>query len=270
MIQYLGRKQRHKPVELVLAELDELYRHGYRMVFLADDNFTVYRARTKALLAAIRDWNDSRTDGRISFSTQVSIDCARDEEILKLCSDAGMITVFVGIETPNADSLKETKKRQNIGVDMAAQIRRFPANGMMVSGGMIVGFDSDTRDIFERQYDFAMSLPVPMFTLAPLFALQATPLYGRIKAEGRLIEKDADFAVTYPWRTNIVPKQMSSAELIAGVRWLCNRLYRPVAFEHRVALFIDAFEPPAARPNSRTLPSRCGGRRGSGSELRGR
>jgi len=70
VIQYLGRKQRHKSPEQVLTELDELYRHGYRIVFLADDNLTVYRARAKELLRAIRDWNDTRTEGRVSFSTQ--------------------------------------------------------------------------------------------------------------------------------------------------------------------------------------------------------
>ena len=251
VIQYLGRKQRHKSPEQVLAELDELYRHGYRVVFLADDNLTVYRARAKELLAAIRDWNDLRTQGRVQFSTQVSIDCAKDNEMLKLCSEAGLATVFVGIETNNADSLKETKKRQNIGVDMVERMARFAASGMMVTGGMILGFDADGLDIFERQYEFGMSLPVPMFTVTPLSAPMATPLYTRMLAENRLMEY-AQSGTVLPWTTNIIPKQMTHGELVAGMQWLCNRLYRPVAFEQRVARFIDLFQPPAPRRNSHT------------------
>lgn len=252
VIQYLGRKQRHKSPQQVLAELDQLYRHGYRVVFLADDNLTVYRARAKELLAAIRDWNDLRTQGRVQFSTQVSIDCARDEEMLQLCGEAGLATVFVGIETNNADSLKETKKRQNIGVDMVERMARFAANGMMVTGGMMLGFDADGLDIFERQYEFGMSLPVPMFTVTPLSAPMATPLYSRMQAENRLMEYTQPGAVL-PWTTNIIPKQMTHAELVGGTQWLCNRLYRPAAFEHRVARFIDLFQPPATRRgNSKT------------------
>jgi hypothetical protein len=203
------------------------------------------------LLRAIADWNDARTEGRVSFSTQVSIDCTRDPEMLKLCSDAGLVNVFVGIETPNSDSLKETKKRQNIGVDMVERIQRFPAHGILVTGGMMVGFDSDTTDIFERQYEFGMSLPVPMFTVAPLSAPMATPLYARMEAENRLVEKSGEAPAAFPWTTNIVPKQMTQAQLIAGTRWLCNRLYRPAAFEHRVARFIDSFKAPEPRKNSR-------------------
>ncbi|HLK19912.1 MAG TPA: radical SAM protein [Bryobacteraceae bacterium] len=242
VIQYLGRKQRHKSPEQVLRELDVLYAIGYRSVFLADDNLTVFRARAKELLTAIRDWNEARTAGRMRFSTQVSIDCARDEELLRLCGEAGLATVFIGIESPNADSLKETKKRQNIGVDMAAQVGRFAANGMMVTGGMMLGFDSDGLDIFERQYEFGMSLPVPMFTVTPVSAPEATPLHARLSAENRLTEYSQIGAVL-PWTTNIIPKQMTHGDLVAGVQWLCNRLYRPAAFEHRVARFIDLFQP---------------------------
>jgi hypothetical protein len=258
VIQYLGRKQRHKSTEQVLAELDVLYRHGYRVVFLADDNFTVFRARTKELLKAIIEWNDSRTEGRMFFSTQVSVDCARDEEMLQLCAAAGMSTVFVGIESPNADSMKETKKRQNVGVDMIERMGRFAANGIMVSGGMMLGFDSDSIDIFEQQYEFAMALPVPMFTVTPLSAPVGTPLYARMVAENRLMEY-AESAAVLPWTTNLIPKQMTHGQLVAGVRWLCNRLYRPAAFEQRVARFIELYQPPAQRGNSHTqlaAPSR--------------
>ncbi|MEM7344965.1 MAG: radical SAM protein, partial [Chloroflexota bacterium] len=94
VIQYAGRKQRHKSVEQILAELDVLYQQGYSGVFIADDNFTVYRRRTKALLLALREWNNRQPDGRLRFSTQLSIDIASEDEILQLCAEAGIEYVF--------------------------------------------------------------------------------------------------------------------------------------------------------------------------------
>jgi hypothetical protein len=126
---------------------------------------------------------------------------------------------------------------------------------MMVSGGMMLGFDSDTKDIFEQQYEFGMTLPVPMFMITPLSAPMTTPLYSRLLAENRLVEHRKESAPVLPWSTNIIPKQMTYDELVLGVRWLCNRLYRPAAFEHRVAHFIELFQPPVPRPNSRSQHS---------------
>jgi len=242
VIQYLGRKQRHKTTRQILTELDQLYEIGYRSVFLADDNFTVYRKRAKEVLVAVRDWNRAHAEDPMTFTTQVSIDAARDAEILRLCSEAGMTWVFIGIETPNEESLKETKKRQNLGVDLGGQIQRFLDHGIQVTGGMIVGFDHDGPDIFERQYRFAMSTPVPMFSLGALVAPAATPLYDRIKASGRLVEGGSEQAASI-MDTNIMPTSMSRQELLEGLRWLCNRLYRPDAFAQRTVQMIDALGP---------------------------
>lgn len=242
VIQYLGRKQRHKSTEQILAELDQLYELGYRSVFLADDNFTVYRKRAKEVLAALRGWNRARADDPVAFTTQVSIDAARDPEILRLCSEAGMTWVFIGIETPNEESLKESKKRQNLGVDLGEQIRLFLAHGIQVTGGMIVGFDHDGLDIFERQYRFAMSTPVPMFSLGALVAPAATPLYDRMKASGRLVPGGSEQAASV-MDTNIVPTLMSREQMLDGLRWLCNKLYRPAAFAQRTVQMIEALGP---------------------------
>jgi len=134
VIQYLGRRQRHKSVAQVLRELDALYRIGYRFVFLADDNFTAYRTRAKELLVALRDWNAQQERGEVGFTTQVSIDAAKDEELLKLCAEAGLTHVFIGIETPNEDSLRETKKHQNLRINLADQVQRFLDHGIAVTG----------------------------------------------------------------------------------------------------------------------------------------
>ncbi len=237
VIEYLGRMQRHKPVAGVLRELDDLYRLGYRSVFLCDDNFTVARGRAKELLCALASWNRKLEHGHLTFSTQLSIDAARDDELIGLCAEAGLIQAFVGIETPNMDSLRASKKRQNMGVNLVDQIGKLYDRGIMIIAGMIVGFDNDGHDIFERQYEFATQAAIPIVTLGSLVAPAATPLHERLKAEGRLVADGSEVAAM-PWSTNIVPSRMSREELLRGVRWLANRLYAPQEFGDRLLRFI--------------------------------
>jgi len=248
VIQYLGRKQRHKPIGNVLAEADALFRHGYRTTFLADDNFTVYRRRAKELLEALVWW---RRDHPMSFVSQVSIDAARDPELLDMCADAGLTQVFVGIETPNPESLREAKKRQNLRFDLSEDVHAFVQHGIAVIGGMIVGFDSDGPDVFERQYAFAMSTPIPIFSLGALVAPEATPLYARIAREGRLVANEPA-AQAVPWSSNIQPKNMTPAQLSTGLRQLCRALYAPAAFGERMLRFIDQYG--RARPDMAATP----------------
>ncbi|MGF1505360.1 MAG: radical SAM protein [Anaerolineae bacterium] len=244
VIQYLGRKQRHKEPDQIIEELDQLYDLGYRSIFLSDDNFTVFRSRARRSLEAIRDWNATRTAGRVTFSTQLSIDIATDEEMLHLCAEAGVTNVFIGIETPSEESLKEAKKRQNVGISLPEQSEQFTRHGIIVTGGMIVGFDNDGYDIFERQYRFAMQTSVPIYSLGALVAPQATPLYDRMEADGRLDsyrELTEGEAIGTPWKTNVIPAQMTQEELYEGIKWLGNNLYDPEAFEHRMMNFIEGY-----------------------------
>jgi radical SAM superfamily enzyme YgiQ (UPF0313 family) len=243
VIQYAGRRQRHKPIDQILAELDLLYHHGYSLVFIADDNFTASRHRAKELLVALRDWNNRQPDGRLTFITQLSIDAAREDEILQLCAEAGIYYVLIGIETPNEASLKESKKRQNLGGNLTDQIHRFLDYGIGVMGGMMVGFDADGPDIFERQYQFAMSTSIPIFMLGALTAPPSTPLYQRLEQDNRIVA-DIEFGANTPWETNIIPKQMSRQTLFAGLRWLGNRLYHPATFGQRLKRFLDNYRPP--------------------------
>jgi len=241
VIEYLGRRQRHKSISQVLLELQSVYGHGYRHVFLADDNLTVYRNRAKELLCALHDWNTTRENGPVHFYTQVSIDAARDEELLRCCAAAPLRGVFIGLETSNASSLKEVKKRQNINVDIKESVTRFVRHGIAVTGGMIVGFDSDHRNIFDDQFEFAMSLPVPIFTVGALVAPASTPIHRRLLSEGRLLMQDRTGVQATPWYTNIQPRHMSRDELVNGLRGLCRRIYDPSCFTARVLHFIDLF-----------------------------
>jgi hypothetical protein len=250
VIQYAGRKQRHKAPAQVVGELDLLYRHGYRSVFLADDNFTVYRSRARELLLAIREWNDRQREGKVSFSTQVSIDVAKDDELLRLCTEAGVTSFFIGIETPNESSLRETKKRQNMRVNLVDEVHAIIEHGILVVGGMIVGFDADDTSIFERQYDFAMASGIPIFSLGALVAPAATPLYERLKSAGRLKGGKSAEVAAVPWTTNIVHPKLSEGDLLGGLRWLGNNIYSPAAMGERLLVFIDKFgkrRPPRSR-----------------------
>ncbi len=243
VIQYLGRKQRHKDPDQVIAELDVLYDLGFRAIFLSDDNFTVYRRRAKELLEALKEWNLSRTQGHVTFITQLSIDAAMDVELLDLCAEAGLSQVFVGIETPNEESLKETRKLQNLTNShgtMLEKIDLMVEHGMMVMGGMIVGFDHDDYTIFEKQLNFAMQTPVALFNLFQLVAPAATPLYDRMKEAGRLVDWGEEKESSgFPWFTNIIPEQMTREELAAGTKWLSNNLYSPENFGKRLLRFIE-------------------------------
>lgn len=251
VIQYVGRKQRHKSVEQVCRELDALYAAGFRRVFLADDNLTVYRKRAKDLLAGIAAWN-ARQAEPMSFGTQLSIECSDDAEMLELLWDAGLHSVFIGIETPNQDSLKETKKRQNVAVDMVERAERFAQHGVQVVAGAIVGFDHDGPDIFEQQLQFAMRSPIPVFRVSTLYAAHATPLRERMRQAGRLLEADVAMG---GHSTNIMPAQMSLAELERGFIWLNEQLYAPERFATRLLRMIELFpeRPPLGQVSERAV-----------------
>lgn len=246
VIVYLGRRQRHKTPERVVDELEQLYQAGYRSMFLSDDNFTANRQRAADIMAAVGDWNRAKLKP-VALYTQLSIDVTRDRDLplLDLCSDAGLKQAFVGIETPNADALREVHKRQNLRNDLVEDVHRIQRRGIMVQAGMITGFDSDTLDSFVADYEFLQAAGIPMVLLAMLNALDGTPLQRRLADEGRLKGLLlADAALD----TNLIPKQMTSQQLLKGTIWLLNRLYRPHAFLERLSVFagqlprVSAFE----------------------------
>ena len=233
---YAGRRQRRKSPEQVLAELDVLYGLGYRSIFLADDNFTASRQQAKELLAAMAWWNRCHGDGPVAFSTQLSLDASKDDEILRLCAESGVSSVFIGLETINEDSLRETNKRQNIGLDMVTQIGRFLDHHIMVISGMIIGFDADGPGIFEQQRQFVQAAPIPIFSLGALIAPSGTPLYDRMAGQGRImpVQRHDHLSSATPWQTNIIPHLMSRDDLLDGVWTLAGQIYHPEAFGERM------------------------------------
>lgn len=239
VIQYLGRKQRWKEPGQIIAELDQLYALGCRDVLLADDNFTVVRKRARTLLEAIEKWNSERPSGRMRLITQLSIEVARDADLLNLAARAGLDRCFIGIETPNEEALKEVLKRQNTRLDLAVEIRKIASAGIMPLCGMIVGFDHDGPDIFERQAAFIESIPSPIIQIGMLVAPHGTPLFDRIKKENRLNESGY-IGEGNLVDTNILPKSMTPEELRAGLRWLVNEIFDPDRWIARLEKFADA------------------------------
>jgi radical SAM superfamily enzyme YgiQ (UPF0313 family) len=232
VIVYLGRKQRHKTPQRVVSEIRRFHELGYRSVFLSDDNFTANRQRATEIMTAVRDWNSEQREP-MTFSTQLSIDIARqqDTELLDLCAAAGLRQAFVGIETPNEAALLEVKKRQNVRASLAADVAALHRRGIIVQAGMISGFDADTLGSFQLQFDFLQGAGIPVVSVSTLNAPEGTPLDRRLRSENRLkIVPVRDLYL----ETNIIPKQMTNAELRNGTQWLLNRLYDPVQFLERV------------------------------------
>ncbi|MEQ8653351.1 MAG: radical SAM protein [Kiloniellales bacterium] len=261
VIQYLGRVQRHKDNAQVTAELQQLYDLGYANVALADDNFTVYRKRARSLLEAIASWNGKEGRDFVSLFTQVSIDVARDPELLRLCADAGLVNAFIGIETNNEASLVESKKRQNLRVDLTEEVKKVVSSGVAVEVGLVTGFDHDERSIFENLLAFGSTLPTSTFSVATLMAPVATPFYDSMKDANRIVEESEEEKQSQgpvvSLVTNIVPAQMSRRELYIGARWLVSRLFHPENFLDRFYLISELLPPaPWERPGNakRRLP----------------
>jgi len=143
-----------------------------------------------------------------------------------------MVAVFVGIESPDEDALRETKKFQNVrkNMTMIDRVKKIQDAGIEIYAGMIVGFDSDDLDVFDRQYEFLNQARITTAMAGMLSAVPKTPLYDRLQAEGRL---DNDAADDPAIATNIVPLQMTVHEMRDGWLDLMDRLYDPEAFFQR-------------------------------------
>jgi radical SAM superfamily enzyme YgiQ (UPF0313 family) len=162
----------------------------------------------------------------LRLTTEASIDLAEDAELLEMMYRANFRSVFIGIETPRLDSLNETKKFQNVrGDSLGSKLARIQAAGLDINAGFIVGFDSDDKGIFEDQFRFIQENGITLAMVGMLQAIPKTPLFDRLKAEGRLVEEDPS--------CNFVPRQMSREELRDGYWELVRRLYTPEAYLDR-------------------------------------
>jgi radical SAM superfamily enzyme YgiQ (UPF0313 family) len=220
-----GRVPRTKAPKQVIEELEGLRRDGFFSVFIVDDNFIGNKKRARELLEEIVVWQEAN-NYPLRLSTEASVNLADEPHLLDLMYRANFRYVFLGIETPRVESLKETKKFQNArGDSLDDKLKRIQEAGLDVYGGFIVGFDHDDMTIFEDQYNFIQGNGIQLAMVGMLTAIPKTPLYARLEKAGRL-------NMTNP-NSNIVPAQMSAETLQDNYWKLVKRLYTPQAFLER-------------------------------------
>lgn len=232
IIVMFGRRPRWKTLEQVGRELDALRVRKVRNVFFVDDNLIGNKAVAKDLLRFLRAYQESH-GYRFRFGTEASLNLAQDAELLKLFREANFIWVFIGIESPDPQTLKETRKIQNTQEDVLTSVRRIYSYGIDVLAGFIIGFDNDTLATFELQYRFIRDSGIQVAMIGLLMALPRTPLYERLQNEGRLIA-DAENTDNTKLGTNFIPKRMGYDEMIEGYTLLYRRLFSDRGIADRV------------------------------------
>ena len=233
-----GRIPRSKTPEQIVIELQAIYNLGFRgELFLVDDNFIGNKKAVKAMLPLLIAWMKSH-DYPFWLNTEASLNLADDDELLDLMSQAGFHSVFVGIESPSLESLRESGKHQNIQGDMLSKVHRIQHYGMEVMAGFIVGFDQDTEDIFERQIEFITAANVPLAMVGPLNAMPGTQLWNRLKKEGRLLSDWDGDNLGFPNFVTVMP----ALALVRGYRHVLASLYSPAAFFNRLRGLISSME----------------------------
>ncbi|MBI4122574.1 MAG: DUF4070 domain-containing protein [Parcubacteria group bacterium] len=236
-----GRVPRVKTPEQIAAELDALREAGWRKpVFFVDDNFIGNKPYLKkTLLPAIIAWQE-RHGFPFTFYTEATITLAHDEELTRLMTDAGFTVVFIGIETPDEAGLVGCNKRQNTRGDLVDDVKRLQRAGIQVQAGFIVGFDTDTESIFERQIAFIQQSGIATAMVSVLQALPGTKLHKRLESEGRI--RGMVTGDNVDATTNIVPV-MPLATLMEGYRSIMWHIYAPKHYYRRVRTFLREYRP---------------------------
>ncbi len=235
-----GRIPRVKSPEQMIAELEAVLATGWKGgIFIVDDNFIGNKIKSKALLRALVQWRQQRRT-TVTFTTEASLNLVDDPELLDLMVKAGFKNVFIGIESPQEEALKECRKVQNTKRDLVAAVRTIHNAGLQVMGGFIVGFDSDKAGIFERQRRFIQDAGVVTAMVGMLTALPGTRLFTRLTKEGRMIGKSTGNNLDAV--LNFVPT-LDPKVLTEGYRRLLKDLYAPREYYRRILTFFHEYRP---------------------------
>ncbi len=236
-----GHRPRIKSSGQVIAELDALYGLGWRgQIFFVDDNFIGNKRYLKTqLLPALIEWRKGKKG--INFNTEASVNLADDRQLMEMMVQAGFDTVFIGIETPDEESLGECNKKQNKNRNLIDSVKRIQRAGLQVQGGFIVGFDNDTPSIFQRQIDFIQKSGIVTAMVGLLQAPVGTRLYERLKQEGRVLGHTSGDNVD--GTTNIIPR-MDLETLHEGYRKIMLHIYSRKHYYRRVKTFLREYNAP--------------------------
>lgn len=237
-----GRRPRVKPTDQMLREVESLYDAGWRgPVFIVDDNFIGNIVSVKQFLRDLIEWQ-AQHHYPFKFMTEASINLAQDDELIRMMSKANFHKVFIGIETPSTDSLKECGKKQNVAMDFPQAIKTLHQNGLQVMGGFIVGFDNDTEGIFDQQIRFIQKIGVVTAMVGILNVMPKTRLWQRLQSENRLLGnatgENTDASL------NFIPTMRREA-LLNGYKRLLVTLYTPKCYYARINIFLKNYNPTA-------------------------
>ena len=237
-----GRRVRTKMTTQIIAELDQLLRIKWKgSVFFVDDNFIGHKKNLKTeLLPAIINWMEANNNP-FTFLTEASINMADDKELMDMMVRAGFTKVFVGIETPDEDSLKECSKFMNKNRNLIGSVNTIQQYGMEVMAGFIVGFDNDPPNIFQRQIDFIQKSGIITAMVGLLNAPRLSKLYRRLKKEGRITGKSSGDNTDYSM--NFIPA-MDKDKLLKGYQKIINEIYSSKSYYARVMKFLKQYNPP--------------------------
>ncbi|HJX03882.1 MAG TPA: DUF4070 domain-containing protein, partial [Dehalococcoidia bacterium] len=246
-----GHQPRTKSKEQFIAELEAIYRLGWRSgIFIVDDNFIGNKRKLKdEILPALIAWMKSR-QYPFSFMTESSINVADDEELMDLMVQAGFDTLFIGIESPSEECLAECGKTQNRNRDMLISVKKLQNRGFQVHGGFIIGFDSDIATIFENMITFIQRSGIVTAMVGLLNAPTGTKLYQRLDKENRLTRKFSGNNTEISM--NFIPK-MEYETLINGYKHILNTIYSPKEYYERVTAFLREYQPVARQKVSITM-----------------
>ncbi|MBI2176227.1 B12-binding domain-containing radical SAM protein [Candidatus Woesearchaeota archaeon] len=235
-----GRIPRAKTPEQLITEFQALHDAGWRgSVFIVDDNFIGNKLNVKKMLPSLIQWQKEH-NYPFKLLTEASTNLADDEKLMQMMSSANFYNVFLGIETPNIDSLKECGKFQNVSRDLSETVKTINRHGMQVMGGFIIGFDNDTESIFDTQISFIQQAGVVNAMVGLLNAIPETRLWHRLKAEGRLLNDPT--GENTDGSLNFVPK-MSREKLISGYRKILSSIYSPNNYYQRIETFLKSYKP---------------------------
>ena len=236
-----GHVPRTKSADQVITEMEAVHRTGWRgHLFFVDDNFIGNKVKLKdEVLPRIIRWMEEHGHP-FSLGTEASLNLADDPVLLDLMARAGFDEVFVGIESPNAQSLEECKKTPNRDRDLLASVHKLQKAGLQVQAGFIVGFDSDPPSIFDNLIQFIEQSGIVVAMVGLLSAPRNSRLHHRLGKENRLLASftgnNTDFTM------NFVPR-MDRDALLEGYRRVVSTLYSPKAYYRRVKGFLETHEP---------------------------
>ena len=237
IIELYGRVPRAKTNAQMLRELETLHRLGYRgHVDFVDDNLIGNKKAVKAFLPDLKTWLE-QYEYPFEFTTEASLNLSDDAELMRLMSEANFIGIFVGIESPDADTLVAMRKKQNTRRNIAQSVHRIYAAGLYVTAGFIVGFDSEKGSVADALIELIEEAAIPICMVGLLFALPNTQLTRRLKSEGRLhaeLLSAPEAAIDQATQGLNFDTIRPRAEILSDFKRVLETVYEPAAYAKRL------------------------------------